>query len=243
MSDDRYHSVPERITWTTGFRLPIDKHVLGVLSTFANFRTGKHADMYLDTLVGRARIERRRVIRSLRRLEADGWIEARRRHRRPTIYDINVDRLATHWMQAKLVEPLSDTRVTQEPGLSDTGDTQDAISLSDTGDRLSDTGDTQEAVLSDTGVTPRSPVRSDPQLDHKEPALRAASPDQTETPTPTLFADTEAKVERAKASAPQQLTFGPQDVRAPPDPNWRQRFAETIRGALRSNADRRTKHG
>jgi len=239
MSDDRrYASVPERITWTTGFRLPIDKVVLGALSTFANFRTGKHADMYLDTLVDRAHLDRRRVIRSLRRLEADGWIAARRRHRRPTIYDICADRLATHWMEAKLVEPLSDTRVTQNPCLSDTGVTQAAIGLSDTGDRLSDTRVTQEAVLSDTGVTPRSPVREDPLCDHKEPALRAVPPDLAERPTPNPFADSEAKVTEAKVHA-QQLTFGPQALEeSPPSsppveaPNWTQRFAD-LRNRLR----------
>ncbi len=253
MTTDRYASVPERITWTSGFRLSVDKHVLGVLSTFANFRTGKHADMYLDTLVQRARMSRSTVLRALERLEDDGWIIATRRHRRPTVYDICIEKLATHWMEAKLVEPLSVTGDTQEPGLSVTDDTQGSDRLSVTGDTqegvLSVTGDTLEGVLSVTGDTPRSPVRLDPLyvLDHKEPALRAVHTDQTNARPETLFADTEAKVDAAKEagrSPPQQLAFGPADVseRPVPDPNRWRRLAETIRGALRQTGDQK-KHG
>lgn len=160
MSSDRYASVPERITWTTGFRLPVDKAVLGTLSTFANFRTGKHADMALPTLVDRAQMSRSTVLRALERLIADEWVFARRRHRRPTVYDINVDKLATHWMEAEVVA-----------GLSVTGDTQEK-SLGVTGEQLSVTGDTQTPVLSVTGDTP-SPVRTDPLLDPQYLALRA----------------------------------------------------------------------
>jgi hypothetical protein len=232
MTGREYASVPERITWTTGFRQPVDKYVLGVLSTFANFRTGQRADMSLHTLVTRAKLERRRVIRSLRRLIDDGWITAERRHRRPTIYHINIDRLATHWMEAKVVAPLSDTRVTQDvsssSGLSDTGVTQEPV-LSDTGVTqgigLSDTGVTQEPVLSDTGVTP-SPVRTDPLYDeelipgtvdpqYKQTALRAA-PARADTTTPTT---PEAKVELPARDPPSQLTFGPLDV-SPDDARW-----------------------
>jgi len=237
MSADRYPSVPERITWTTGFRLPIDKHVLGVLSTFANFRTGKHADMYLDTLQARAKMKRSTLLRSLRRLEDDHWIDVQRRHRRPTIYNINVDRLAPHWMEAKVVAGLSVTGDTQESRLSVTGDTQGPERLSVTGEHLSVTGDTQTPVLSVTGDTPRSPVRTDPQLDHKEPALRAVPSDPEPTPAPPPPGDAEAKAAEAKGE-PQQLTFGPQDVHAtsPPEPvtesTWTQRFAD-LRNKLR----------
>jgi DNA-binding transcriptional ArsR family regulator len=238
VSSDRYPSVPERITWTTGFRLPVDKAVLGTLSTFANFRTGKHADMWLDTLVARAKMSRSTVLRALQRLEEDGWITARRRHRHRTVYDINVDRLATHWMEAKVVGGLSVTGDTQEAGLSVTGDTQGSDRLGVTGEHLSVTGDIQTPILSVTGDTPRSPVRTDPQFDHKEPALRAVPSDQTESTTPTLFAETEAKVNEAKDErAPHQPTLGLLvDVSPPPparDPNWSQRLAETIRTALR----------
>jgi hypothetical protein len=255
VSGDRYASVPERITWTTGFRLAIDKHVLGALSTFANFRTGKHADMKLGTLVKRAKVSRSTVLRSLQRLIEDDWVFAKKQHRRPTIYDINEARLATHWMEAKLVEPLSVTGDTQERVLSVTGDTQEETALENlsvTGDTqervLSVTGDTQERVLSVTGDTP-SPVRSDPLyiLDHKEPALRAVPSDDSGTPTPTLVVDSEAKVDTAKVdrAPPQQLAFGPQEMSTKPirDPNWTQRFADTIRSALRQTAERKKDYG
>jgi len=192
MTPDRYASVPERITWTTGFRVAIDKHVLGTLSAFANFRTGRHADMALDTLVARARVPRRTVIRSLRRLEADGWIVARRRHRRPTVYDLCVDRLATHWLEAKLVEANVNATGDQPTDRTDEF-------LRATGDRLGATGGTQEPVLSATGGTP-SPVRTDPQVDPQRTALRAGSLDDGRTDEPT------AKPEGAKV--PHQLTLG-----------------------------------
>lgn len=236
MTADRYPSVPERITWTTGFRCATDKHVLGILSTFANFRTGVHADMWLETLVDRAKLPRRTVIRSLRRLEDDGWLTAKRRHRHRTVYDINVDRLATHWMEAKLVEPLSATGGTQPTDLSATGGTQTDRSLSATDDHLSAMGGTQAPDLSATGGTPRSPVRTDPLFDHKEPALRAVCLESSVPTTTPAVVDDEAKVDRQPKS-PQQLTLGPQDVRPPPTPdlNWRQRYVETLRNALRKH--------
>jgi len=156
---------------------------------------------------------RRTVIRSLKRLEEDGWIEAKRRHRRATIYNIRVERLADNW-KAKLVSPLSATvapnAAVEVESLSATVAPKDCFECH---------GGTQDALLSAT-VAPQSPVRTDPLLvlDHKEPALRAASPEQ--------------------------LTFGPHDIRPPPTPdlNWRQRFADTIRGVLQQNAQRK-KHG
>lgn len=207
MSDqERYASVPERITWTTGFRLAIDKHVLGVLSTFANFRTGKHADMKLDTLAARAKVPKRTLLRALQRLEDDKWISGRHRHRRPTIYDIDEARLATHWMEAKLVAPLSATGGTQDANLLKTlsamGGAQDLD--------LSAMGGTQEPILSATGGTP-SPVRTDPLLvlDHKEPALRAVDTNTEH--------GTEAKV--AASSRPHQLALHTlADVNAPTAP-------------------------
>lgn len=233
MSADRYPSVPERITWTTGFRVATDKAILGTLSTFANFRTGKHADMALPTLAERAGFPLRTVERSLQRLIADEWVFARRRHRRPTVYDINVDKLATHWMEAKLVAPIDD----RSQSLSATGGGQDAPSadrLSATGDALSAVGGGLTRVLSATGGGP-SPVRTDPQFDHKEPALRAEPPDENDQPPPPAGPSDEAKVR-----TPHQLTFGvmgPDESRAPPqpDPNWRQRFADTLRSALRKH--------
>lgn len=100
MSGDRgYASVPERITWTTGFRLPIDKIVLGTLSTFASFETGKGARVRVNTLAARAGLEPRTVQRALHRLEVDGWIVAAwRQNKRATKWDIQIDRLATSWV-------------------------------------------------------------------------------------------------------------------------------------------------
>lgn len=100
---DRYASIPERITWTVGIR-GNDKHLLGVLSTFASFKTGKGARMSIEALVQRSGLPRRTVERRLQRLEAEGWIVAvRRRHKRATIWDINVERLATNWVTPKIV--------------------------------------------------------------------------------------------------------------------------------------------
>jgi hypothetical protein len=98
MTRERYTSIPERITWTNGFRCATDKLVLGALSTFANFETGRGARMSVPSLTSRAQLPRRTVERGLQRLEADHWITARRRHRHATSWDINVDRLAATWL-------------------------------------------------------------------------------------------------------------------------------------------------
>src|SRR6185503_18698456 len=105
MSDgERYHSIPERIAWTSGFRLPVDAFVLGKLSMFASFKTGLRARMRLDKLVAQcAPLSRSTVLRALQRLEADGFIKAWRQHRRPTVYDICVERLAPDWRGVKLL--------------------------------------------------------------------------------------------------------------------------------------------
>jgi len=164
MSDgERYHSIPERIAWTSGFRLPVDAFVLGKLSMFASFKTGLRARMRLDKLVAQcAPLSRSTVLRALQRLEADGFIKAWRQHRRPTVYDICVERLAPDWRGVKLLNRT--TSDFAKPPLSVTSDTQESLRV--TGERLSVTGDTQEAVLSVTGDTP-SPVRTDPQSDHE----------------------------------------------------------------------------
>jgi hypothetical protein len=103
MSGERgYASVPERITWTTGFHNGTDKTVLGALSTFANFETGKGARVRVNKLAARAELEPRTVQRSLHRLEAGGWIVAvRRQNKRATAWDINISRLATTWVVMK----------------------------------------------------------------------------------------------------------------------------------------------
>jgi len=104
VTDLRYLSVPERITFTTGFRCATDKLVLGALSTFADFKTGRGARMSLPALVSRAQLPLRTVERGLHRLEADGWIVAvTRRRRHATVWNITLDRLATNWVNARLV--------------------------------------------------------------------------------------------------------------------------------------------
>lgn len=223
MTADRYPSVPERITWTTGFRVATDKDVLGFLSTFADFKTGRGARMSLAALIGRAHMNRRRILRSLKRLEADGWIVARRRHRRPTTYDLCVDRLATNWVGAKVFLDLSDTSVTQQP--------VQIFSLSDTGDRLGDTAVTQDPVLSDTSVTP-SPVRTIPSTDPQ--ALRADFPDPATGPTDQT---------EAKADTPHQLTLGPYDVSVDQRRANIQRVADMIRAGMHAVSSDQEKQG
>lgn len=206
MSDgERYASVPERITWTTGFRHPIDKHVLGVLSTFASFKTGSRADMRLEKLVARANVGRRRVLRSLKRLIEDGFVKAWKRHRRPTVYDIQLHRLARDWRTPALVpKSLSSTSSNcDRPSLGDTGVTQEV--LSDSGDRLGDTGVTQKAVLSDTSVTP-SPVRTipctDPQRVGTSPVQLTLPPQAVGPEAPRFDASELIEALKAKLATP-----------------------------------------
>jgi hypothetical protein len=200
MSGDRgYASVPERITWTTGFRSPTDALVLGALSTFANFETGKGARMSVKKLCARAGLKRSTVLRALRRLEADGWIVATRHHRHATVRDIVVDRLAPHWMVAKLVGGVDRGFPQSDKNLSVIPDTQLSVNLgtqlsvnSDTQTRdlsvkydtqaadLSVISDTQLSVNFDTPIpcTERTPVQqigSPVKRNPSAPALRAGS--------------------------------------------------------------------
>jgi len=235
---DKYPSVFERITWATGFRLAIDKHVLGALSAFANFRTGKGACPTVDALAARAKVPRSTLLRSMARLNADGWIQATRRHRRPTSYDIVVDKLPMHWLEAKLVKGLSPTGETQDPVLSPTGGTQLTTSLSLTNGQVSPTGETQDAVLgpagetqteilSPTGETP-SPVRTEipsteeiPRVDPQSaPARRAGSFPLLRAATPTLFPIAKAKVEGRNGT---DGTTAPRDADVPTDDRDRAR--------------------
>jgi hypothetical protein len=156
--DGRYPSVPERITWTTGFRCATDKDILGVLSTFADFRTGKGVPVSLNKIVARAKLKRRRVQYALYRLEADRWVVPRRRHRHATAWDINLDRLATNWVGATVVA---------SPDLSATGCAQlSATACAQTPD-LSATACAQPPDLSATACAPfpctyGSPVQTSP---------------------------------------------------------------------------------
>jgi hypothetical protein len=89
-------SIAERITWSSGLLRSADTKVLAALASCGDWMTGRHCRAYLSTLVARSGLSQATVTRSLRRLEAGGWIVATiRRHRHATSYDINGDQLAT----------------------------------------------------------------------------------------------------------------------------------------------------
>jgi hypothetical protein len=180
-----YASVPERITWTTGFRVPIDKHVLGALSTFANFKTGEGARPSISALIARSGLPRSTLRRALQRLEDDHWIVAHRRHRHATTWDICIERLAENWVGAKVVPNL---RPTSGPQTASAG-----TDLRPTGEHLRPTNGPQTVDRRPTSGPP-IPCTSDPLYEPSAPALRAGLHAETETTTTT-----EAKVEVADA--------------------------------------------
>ncbi len=202
MSGERsYASVPERITWTTGFHNGTDKIVLGALSAFANFETGKGARVSIKKLCARAERPRRTVLRSLQRLEADGWILVTRHHRHATARDIAIDRLAPHWIVAKNVGgvnvsfPQGDTNLSVKNGtqLGARNGTQLSVKNGTQIADLSAKNDTQIADLSAKNGTPipctedLTPVEPIPSA----PALRAG-----------LFDTDDENREEAHASQP-----------------------------------------
>jgi len=154
---DRYLSVPERITFTTGFRCATDKLVLGALSTFADFKTGRGARMSLPALVSRAQLPLRTVERGLHRLEADQWIVAvTRRRRHATVWNINVDRLATNWVNARLVSSgIAATGGGHSSAIAATGGGQDP--------GIAATGGGQNPCTSDPQRTTRARARGAPE--------------------------------------------------------------------------------
>jgi hypothetical protein len=149
VSGDRgYASVPERITWTNGFRCATDKIVLGALSCFANFETGKGARVRLKKLVARAELKKRTVQRGLHRLEADGWIVAvRRQHKGATSWDIVIEKLAPHWMVPKLVGGVMPSFPQGDPILNVTSGAQLNVTSGAQHPLLNVTGGAQEAIL------------------------------------------------------------------------------------------------
>lgn len=89
-------SIAERITWSSGLLRSSDTKVLAALASMGDWLTGQHCRPYLSTLVMSSGLSQATVTRSLRRLEAEGWIVATvRRHRHATSYDICADRLLT----------------------------------------------------------------------------------------------------------------------------------------------------
>jgi hypothetical protein len=153
MTAPRYASISERITWTTGFHCATDKAVLCALATFADFKTGARARVRRETLSARAGLKLCTVERALHRLERGGWIVAqRRRHRQATEWAINLERLATHWIDASVVE--SDKVLSRtSAGLED----------------VSPAPERDREPFSPAPVRDRSPVRTDP-LSTRPPA-------------------------------------------------------------------------
>jgi hypothetical protein len=208
MSSDRYASVPERITWTTGFRVATDKVVLGALSTFANFETGKGARVRVKKLAARAELKPRTVQRALHRLEADGWIVAvRRQHKGATSWDIQVERLATTWVAMKAVGGVMPSFAQGDKKLNVTDVVQ--LNVTDVA-QLNDTAVVQESFLNVTDVvqlnvtdvvqipcTERSPVEPIPSAPALRAGMRAAGAEEREEahappatpPDPDLRAD------------------------------------------------------
>ena len=88
-------SIAERIAWTNHFRTASDSRVLAALATWADPMTGCHAQPGIEALTQRSGRSRATVLRSLRRLEQDGWIVATvRGHSQSSTYQICIERLA-----------------------------------------------------------------------------------------------------------------------------------------------------
>ena len=97
-------SIAERIALTSGFNTSSDSRVLTALASFAHFETGVGARPTWARLQARVPdLSRRTVARCLARLEDEGWIEGHHYSRRPTVYRICVERLATSATIAKVV--------------------------------------------------------------------------------------------------------------------------------------------
>jgi hypothetical protein len=189
-------SIAERIAWTTALR-PVDKSVLQALATFADFETGKRAYPGLARMVARANLPRRTVERALQRLERDGWILATRSHRHATMYDINLERLATNYVGAKVVA--TDHRSVRQIGGQPPRD--QSATFADLTANVADNAELLTANLAD-----RSQVRTYPESDPKAPA---ASNDARRDTVPVAGATTAGGVEEAKVDATRE---GPADL-------------------------------
>src|SRR5438309_250841 len=89
-------SIPERIAWSCAlFEHPNDAVVLTKLWSKGDWKTGRMCRPSIATLSALTGFSQATVYRSLVRLKKGGWIIGRRRAHRPTLYDINLDKLAT----------------------------------------------------------------------------------------------------------------------------------------------------
>ena len=95
-------SIEERIAWTSGIR-PSDRRVLQALAKFADFTTGTNARPNLARLVAWSELSRATVVRALRRLQDDGWIEGVSQHRHATCWRLCLERFAETPTRAKPV--------------------------------------------------------------------------------------------------------------------------------------------
>lgn len=205
-------SIAERIALTSGFRTSSDIRVLTALASFAHFETGMNAHPSVETLQSRVPdLTTRTVQRCLVRLEVDGWIVGVHQHRRPTIYRICVERLATNPSMAKLVTRDAEVErqsvvqeqqferqsvVQREEGLNDT--------LSDLNDSLSGLNDKVSFhPVFDLDLYPSAPAQNAPA---RADGLTAAENQKLSR------RDAEAKVEEDDA-APTRAVTDP-DVRA-----------------------------
>jgi Helix-turn-helix domain len=87
------HSLFERILWTFALD-PADRNVLGALAQFGSYKTGRGARPSLETLAERCRVHPRNVRKSLRRMEAAGYLVRHPRTHLSSVYDINLNKLA-----------------------------------------------------------------------------------------------------------------------------------------------------
>jgi len=189
-SHQSYSSVSERIGWLAMSHFKAtDQLVLIQIARFANHRTGVRACPRLELLVQRSGKPYRTLTRATERLVRDGWlIVVNREHRRPTTYNINLDKIeaaeradkqalddfrAMHQKPvngAKVETPLSPTIETQEAENPNTFRGSNLTFKSVLTDKI----DLQKGVLKVTGDTP-SPVRTDPQLRTDPQELRAVA--------------------------------------------------------------------
>lgn len=96
MSGRRLSFIEQRIAWTR-FARQTDKDVLmGMARWFCWRADGTCRSFYVAELADKARVPHRSTERALERLEADWWVDVlARRHRHPTMFRINLGRLAT----------------------------------------------------------------------------------------------------------------------------------------------------
>jgi len=146
-------SIAERIAWTSGRLGSAEARVLVALWSCGDYETGHNCRPYVKTIVGRSGLSRATVFRalaSLREKDQPGgpWIVAVRRHRRPTVYDLCLDRLA--------IRPPKEQQMTIAAMVDHNLESQN-----ETQEKLESHFETQDPDLESQNETPTS----DPDLD------------------------------------------------------------------------------